>query len=207
MTTSWANAAEARREFADLIAGLSEEQLAKPSLCKGWTVRDVAGHAVSFVEMSLPTMMFSMAKAGFNVDKAWSSNAKKYGAQPVADIVAKLREHAAKPSAMKSFPAELTTTDMAVHAQDIRRALDIDAQPSDAVLREALDFCTAHAKGKMQVPKDDIAGLRLEATDLDWSWGSGKLVSGPAEAILMGINRRDTRSELSGDGVSDLPTS
>ena len=207
MTADWATAAESRRELADLIEGLTDEQLQAPSLCAGWTVRDVAGHAVSFVEMSLPTMLFSMLKAGFNVDKAWSANAKKYGAQPAADIVAKLREHAAKPSAMKSFPAELTTTDMAVHAQDVRRALDSKSTPSDAVLLEALTFCTTHAKGKMQVPTKHIAGLRLEATDLNWSWGQGKLVSGPAEAILMGINRRDTRAELSGDGVADLPTS
>lgn len=207
MAESFENAAAARRELADLIEGLSEEQLNAPSLCGGWSVRDVAGHAVSFVEMSLPTMMFSMVKKGFNVDKAWSANAEKYGAQPVGDIVSKLREHAAKPSAMKSFPAELTTGDIAVHTQDIRRALGMSETPSESVVREALNFCTSHPKGKMLVPTKDIAGLRLEATDLDWSWGEGKLVSGPAEAILMGINRRDTRSELTGDGVSDLPTS
>lgn len=205
MTTSWATAAQSRREFADLIEGLTGEQLRTPSLCAGWTVQDVAGHVVSFVEMSLPTMMFSMLKGGFNIDKAWTANATKYGAQPVADIVAKLREHAAKPSAMKSFPPELTTTDMAVHAQDVRRALAMEEKPSEAVLLEALGFCTTHKKGKMQVPTDHIAGLRLEATDLDWSWGEGKVVSGPAEAILMGINRRDTRSELTGDGVASLP--
>jgi len=204
--SSWENAAASRREFADLIEGLSEEQQNAPSLCEGWSVRDVAGHAVSFIDMSMPTMMFGMLKAGFNVDKAWFSNAKKYGAQPVADIVSKLREHASKPSAMKSFPAELTTTDMAVHAQDIRRALGMDDTPSEAVLLEALNFCTSHAKGKMQVPPKDIAELRLEATDLDWSWGEGKLVSGPAEAILMGINRRDVGGDLTGDGVALLPT-
>lgn len=206
MTENWDNAAAARRELADLIEGLSEEQLASPSLCTGWSVRDVAGHAVSFLEMSLPTMMFSMLKAGFNVDKAWDSNAKKYSAQPVTAIVSKLREHADKPSAMKSFPAQLTTCDIAIHTQDIRRALGMSETPSDAVVVEALNFCTSHPKGKMMVPKDDIAGLRLEATDVDWSWGEGKLVSGPAEAILMGINRRDTRSDLTGDGVADLPT-
>ena len=206
MIDTWATAADSRREFADLIEGLSEEQLNTRSLCEGWTARDVAGHVVSFVDMSLPTMMFSMLKGGFNADKAWRSNATKYGAQPVADIVAKLRTHAAKPAAIKSFPAGLTTTDLAVHAQDVRRALGIDDKPSDAVLLEALDFCTTHAKGKMMVPTDHIAGLRLEATDLDWSWGDGALVSGPAEAILLGINRRDTRSELTGDGVADLPS-
>ena len=205
MASNWANAAETRRDMADLIEGLSDEQLNTPSLCAGWSVRDVAGHVVSFVELSLPALMFSMAKKGFNADKAFKANALKSAAQPVADIAAKLREHAAKPAAISSFPAELTSTDVAVHLQDMRRPLGIADKPSDAVLLEALNFCTSHDKGKMHVPTGDIAGLRLEATDLDWSWGDGKLVSGPAEAILLGINRRDTRSELSGDGVADLP--
>lgn len=205
MTDNWATAAQSRREFADLIEGLTEDQLQSPSLCQGWTVHDVAGHVVSFVEMSLPTMMFSMAKGGFNPDKAWKANAAKYGAQPIGDIVAKLREHAAKPSAIKSFPPGLTTTDMAVHAQDVRRALGMEEKPGDAVLLEALSFCTTHKKRKMMVPPDHIAGLRLEATDLDWSWGDGKVVRGTAEAVLLGINRRDTRSELTGEGVPDLP--
>lgn len=206
MSENWDNAAAARRDLADLVEGLSDEQLAKPSLCAGWSVRDVAGHAVSFIELSLPAMMFSMLKKGFNADKAWDANAKKYSAQPVADIVSKLREHAAKPSAMKSFPAQLTTTDIAIHTQDIRRALGMSETPSEAIVVEALTFCTSHPKGKMMVPKADIAGLRLEATDVEWSWGEGKLVSGTAEAILMGINRRDVKGDLTGDGVADLPT-
>ncbi len=41
---------------------------------------------------------------------------------------------------------------------------------------------------------------------MDWSWGDGALVSGPAEALLMGINRRDVSAELSGEGVSQLPS-
>lgn len=31
-----------RRAFADLVAGLSDEQLARPSLCDGWDCRTVA---------------------------------------------------------------------------------------------------------------------------------------------------------------------
>lgn len=205
MAEGWETAAKARTDFADMIDGLSAEQLGADTLCAGWSAQDVAGHIVSFVEMSLPTMMFSMAKGGFNVDKAWHANAKKYGAQSASAIVSKLRANAAKPSAMKSFPAGLTTTDVAVHTQDIRRPLGLSGELDPGVLRDALDFCTSHEKGKMQVPTEDIAGLRLEATDIDWSWGSGDLVSGPAEAILMAINRRDTRSELTGDGVAKLP--
>ena len=201
----WDIAAQSRRDFADLIEGLSEDQLGAATLCDGWTARDVAGHVVSFTQMSMPTMMLSMLKGGFNVDKAWTANATKYGAAPIAEVIEQIRTNAAKPSAMKSFPPELTTTDVVVHTQDIRRPLGLDGAPSEAAIREALEFCTSHKKSKMQVPVNDVAGLRLEATDIDWSWGEGKQVSGPAEAILMAINRRDTRSELTGDGVSSLP--
>ena len=99
----------------------------------------------------------------------------------------------------------MTVADVAVHTQDIRRPLGIEGDLDADVLRVALDMCTTHDKAKLFVPPKDIEGLRLEATDLDWSFGSGDLVSGTGEAILMAINRRDSRSELSGDGVPNLP--
>lgn len=205
-TDEWRIAAKSRTDFADMINELDDEQLATASLCEGWSAQDVAGHVVSFIEMSLPTMMLSMLKGGFNADKAWTANAKKYGAQPIGDIASKLTENASKPSAIKSFPGGLTTVDVAVHTQDIRRPLGLEGSLDPEVVRAALEFCTGHAKRKMMVPPDDIAGLRLEATDLDWSWGDGDLVSGPGEAILMGINRRNVSADLTGDGVSKLPS-
>lgn len=205
MTEMWDLAAKARLDFADVLADLSEEQLAASTYCEQWNALEVGGHIVSFIEMSLPTMLFSMAKAGFNIDKAWAANGTKYSAQGVDGIVEKIRANPAKKSAVKSFPAELTVADVAVHTQDIRRPLGIDGELDADVLRVALDMCTTNAKAKLFVPPKDIEGLRLEATDIDWSYGSGDLVSGTGEAILMAINRRDSRSELTGDGVSKLP--
>lgn len=205
MTDAIQTAAKARTDFADMLDGLSEEQLATETLCPGWTPVEVGAHLVSFIELSLPQMMLSMAKAGFNVDKAWIANAKKYSAQGPEEISRKLREHASKPSPMKSFPPGLTSNDVAVHTQDVRRGLGLEGELDPDVLRAALEFCTVDPKGKIHVPTKDIAGLRLEATDLDWSWGSGDLVKGPGEAILMSINRRDARSELDGPGVAKLP--
>lgn len=204
--TEWEIAAKARSDFADMIEGLSAEQLASSSLCEQWTAQDVAGHVVSFIEMSLPTMMFSMLKGGFNVDKAWTANAKKYGDRPIGQVAETIRSNASKPSAMKSFPGGLTTVDVAVHTQDVRRPLGLEGSLDPEVAKAALEFCTSHAKRKMMVPPDQIAGLRLEATDIDWSWGDGDLVSGPAEAILMGINRRNVAADLTGEGVAKLPS-
>lgn len=205
MADQWDIVAKGRVDFADMLDSLSEEQLATETLCAGWNPVDVGAHLVSFIEMSLPAMMASMFKAGFNVDKAWQANARKYGAQGPAEISRKLRAHANKPSPLKSFPAGLNANDVAVHTQDVRRGLGLGGELDREVLALALEFCTVDKKGKIHVPPEDIAGLRLEAADMDWSWGSGDLVSGPGEAILMAINRRDSRSELTGPGVSKLP--
>lgn len=206
MDDDWKIAAKARTDFAEMIDGLTPAQLNSPSLCERWTVHDVAGHVVSFIELSLPALMMSMAKGGFNVHKAWFANAKKYAKQPIADIAATIRANPAHPSAARWLPAGVTTVDVSVHTQDIRRAIDLEGALDPAVVRAALEFCTSHEKRKLILPPADIEGLRLEATDMDWSWGEGALVRGTGEAVLMGINRRNVADELEGDGVSRLPT-
>ena len=205
MADDWEITAKARRDFADLLDSLSDEQLAGNTLCENWTPMDIAGHLVSFVELGLPSMMFSMAKAGFNVDKAWVANADKYKAMGRDAISAALREKAAKSAPIPSFSAGVSFMDVAVHTQDVRRGLGLEGSLDEEVLRASLDWATTHKQGKIHVDPKDIEGLRLEATDMDWSWGDGALVSGPAEAILLGINRRDMSAELTGDGVAKLP--
>ena len=198
--------AKARTDFADLLDSLSEEQLAGNTLCKDWTPMDVAGHLVSFVELGLPAMMLSMAKAGFNVDKAWAANAATYKPMGRDAISAALREKAAKKAPIPSFSAGVSFMDVAVHTQDVRRGLGLEGSLDEEVLRASLEWVTTHKQRKIHVDPKITDSLRLEATDLDWSWGDGALVSGPAEAILMGLNRRDMSAELTGDGVPKLPT-
>ena len=146
-----------------------------------------------------------LAKKGFNIDKAWIDNATKYKAMGRDAISAALREKSTKGNPIPSFSAGINFMDIAVHTQDVRRGLGIDGALDPDVLRASLDWATTHKQSKIHVDPKDIAGLRLEATDMDWSWGEGDLVSGPAEAILMGINRRDMSAELTGDGVAKLP--
>ncbi len=206
MENNWNLAAKARGDFADVLDSLSAEQLAGQTLCDGWTPLDVAGHLVSFVELSLPAMMLSMAKAGFDADKAWVANAEKYKAMGAPAISKALRDKGSKTAPMPVFSTGVVLMDVAVHTQDVRRGLGIDGALDEEVLRYALDWATTHKQRKIHVEPKHIDGLRLEATDMDWSWGDGALVSGPAEALLMGINRRDVSAELSGEGVSQLPS-
>ena len=55
------------------------------------------------------------------------------------------------------------------------------------------------------VPKRRPTGLRFEATDVDWTWGSGPLIRGTAEAVMLALTgRRAALADLSGDGVAEL---
>lgn len=43
-----------RREVADLMAGLDAEQIGSPSLCAGWSVKDVAAYLTIPFHTSMP---------------------------------------------------------------------------------------------------------------------------------------------------------
>ena len=108
---------------------------------------------------------------------------------------------------MPGFPPELSVADVVVHTQDVRRGLGLEGAPDEELLRTSLDFITASKKAKLLVEQKGLFdGLRLEATDFDWSSGDGALVSGPAESLLMAAMRRPAMDELTGDGVETLRT-
>jgi hypothetical protein len=72
--------------------------------------------------------------------------------------------------------------------------------PTDAVVQVA-DFY----KGSNLIigAKKRIEGLRLRATDTDWSHGDGPEVSGPIMSLVMAMTGREV-TDLAGDGVTTL---
>ena len=53
--------------------------------------------------------------------------------------------------------------------------------------------------------KNRIAGLRLRATDVDWSRGDGPEVEGPITSLVMAMTgRKAAIGDLSGEGVATL---
>jgi len=92
--------------------------------------------------------------------------------------------------------------EVVVHGTDIRHPLAID---DDTSLDAKLACLNMFKNSNFPVPaKKTIAGLRLRATDSDWSHGSGPEVSGPALALLMAMVARPLFASLSGDGLDTL---
>ena len=172
--TGWDRVAELRREFAGMADGLSPEQAAAPSLCGHWTVHQVVGHLASFVDVALPRFVLSIARARFDYDRAADRMATALAQRPVDDLAAVLRTKSSKQAAIPLFPAEMTLTDVAVHTQDVRRPLELPGPLEGEVVRTALAFMTGHKMSASVTKPATRAGLRFEASDLDWSAGEGR---------------------------------
>jgi hypothetical protein len=89
------------------------------------------------------------------------------------------------------------------HSEDIRRPLGIVGEhPAEHLI----------ALGDMYVKtgaplhgKRRAAGLRLAATDVDWTIGDGPEVSGPAMSLILAIvGRTGALPDLSGPGLDTL---
>jgi uncharacterized protein (TIGR03083 family) len=93
--------------------------------------------------------------------------------------------------------------DILVHGQDIALPLGrIRPMPTAAAT------AAAQRVWDMGFPfraRKRLAGLRLTATDADWTVGSGAGVEGPIAALLLLATGRDAAvQQLTGDGVRTL---
>lgn len=90
-----------------------------------------------------------------------------------------------------------------MHSQDIRRPLGLPCTIDPATLRAAANLLASNDFNCRSARR--AAGLRLVATDVDWSHGDGPEVGGPLEALVMAIaGRVATCSDLDGPGVDEL---
>ncbi len=198
----WDLASKARHDFADMLEACSPEQAGEQTLCAAWTAHGVLAHVTSFVETSGPGLFGNILKAGFNFDKAALGMVAKRADRSVSDLAASLRANGAKSAPLPGFPEELTVSDVAIHTQDVRRPLGLDGELDETVLRTALDFLTANKKAKILVDGRPLDGVRLRATDMDWSFGDGAEITGTGEALMMAIANRPALEDLSGEGLS-----
>jgi uncharacterized protein (TIGR03083 family) len=195
-------AREERADLAAFLTTLTPAQWDAPTLCRGWAVRDVVAHVVGYDELGVPGFFGNLARAGFSGDRANQRVADRLRHREPAALVDLVRRYETPVGLTAMFGARIALTDGTIHHQDIRRSL---GQPRDIPperLREVLDYAVvAPPIGA----KPRIRGLRLVATDVDWSRGSGPEVTGPGEAVLMAAaGRAEALDELAGPGVTTL---
>ncbi|MGV9797743.1 maleylpyruvate isomerase family mycothiol-dependent enzyme [Mycobacterium sp. NPDC003449] len=196
--------ARAEREaFADLLAGLTPAQWDAPTLCDGWTVRDVAAHTVAYLGQTLPRLILNMTASRGNVDRL---NAR--GLEPLAGLeperlTALMRDGAAPSGAGALYGARVALIECLIHQQDIRRPLGLPR----LVPAERLSAALTYARVSPVIGgARRTRGLRLVATDLDWAAGRGPEIRGSGEALLMAMTGRSVAvaDDLTGEGMARL---
>jgi uncharacterized protein (TIGR03083 family) len=195
-------ARDERLAFADFLAGLTPEQWASPSLCAGWTVRDVAAHCVSFEGMSGGQLATRFLKGRLQTDRINALAVADLAASSTEDLIGLLRDNALPHGLGAGFGGRVALTDNMIHQQDIRRPLGLARSIPAERLSAALDFVryAPTIRGAWHV-----RGLHLAATDVDWTHGKGPDLRGSGEALLMAMaGRPDALSDLDGPGLETL---
>lgn len=191
-----------RKALADDLADLEASRWSTPSLCAGWTVRDVLAHMTATARMTPPRFFGKLLTAGFSFTTMTSRDiAAERGGTP-AETLARFSSQITS-SSHPPGPNDSWLGETLVHAEDIRKPLGIAHAYPTAAAVEVANFY--QGSNLLIGAKDRIGGLSLHATDTSWQHGEGPTVSGPIMALVVAMTgRRAALDELSGEGVSLL---
>ncbi|MGH3353963.1 MAG: maleylpyruvate isomerase family mycothiol-dependent enzyme [Nocardioides sp.] len=184
--TVWRHIDHERTAVADLLESLPDGAWGTPSLCAGWTVRDVGAH-LTFAHARIRDVIWPALRTGLRYD-AMIDYAARRSPLDQQEIVAILREFVGS-RRRAPFVTELEPLiDILVHAQDICVPLGIDhAMPVDAAAAAADRVLGMRGMMRLWEPP---GGVRLLATDIDWSWGEGSVVEAPMRDHLLTLTGR-----------------
>lgn len=204
--TIWQHIHEERRSLAATLAGLDDEQWEQPSLCEGWTVKEVAAHVIAHPQIGWAQMPGMVARnLGHGYNAMIFREVKRLGERSTRESI--LADFQTYDSSTRKVP---TTTpvepliDALVHHQDILRPLGLrhEMAPEAAAVAADRSRRLAFLSGSRAVVK----GTRMVATDIDWSRGRGPTLTGPVQELLMVCMGRGRVAEgLSGEGTELLP--
>ena len=203
MTDVWELVHTERRALADDLAAIADEGWETPSLCAGWTVHDVAAHLVDNARTTRIGIVVAMVRARFDFDRQNDEGVARHKGGTPAETLRRLREVVGRTTTPPA-PLDSRLVEEVVHGEDIRRPLGLTrAYPREAVLR-ALSHQLKTSVG-LGGGKQRAAGLRLVATDADWSSGDGEEVSGPLVSLLLAVSgRHQALADLAGPGAARL---
>lgn len=201
---TWKYIHEERVRLAETLASLTPEQWSANSWCKGWSVKDTAGHVLAAAEQTPLNFFKEIIGAGFKFDVFADRAARRLAMLEPTEIVRRLK---ARTTTTNRPPAPVMTMlgEIVVHGEDIRRPLGLQHRtPEEALIAVADSWKNSNL---LIGAKRRITGLRLHATDAEWSHGDGPEVSGPLSSLVLAmVGRKGSHTDLSGDGVSLLAT-
>jgi uncharacterized protein (TIGR03083 family) len=196
----WPMLAAERSALVEYLPTLSEADWKLSSPCPGWSVRDQVAHIVAGANTTPLTFGPSLAVSGFSFDKLAVRGIRQQRDLSSTQLTTALRArvHA------RTLPGSAYLGEVFVHGEDVRRA--VGAPPGDHPGAHLLAVAEYYKKtGRPVRGKTRIEGLKLTATDVTWTTGSGPEVRGPLVLLIMAMcGRRFAVDDLSGPGTDLL---
>ncbi len=189
-----------RADLAAFLATLTPQQWETPSICTGWSVKDVVAHLISYEELGAVGLLQRFAKG--RVVRANEVGVDEFAALTPQQLLEFLGEHLTPRGLTAGFGGMIALVDGTIHHQDIRRSLGRPRTVPADRLRRVLELVPNNPR---LGARRWIKGLRLRATDIDWAHGRGPEVTGPGEALLMAMSGRPAAvADLAGPGLVTL---
>lgn len=184
--------------LADLLAVASDAQWDTPSMCAGWRVREVVAHMTMAARYSEDEFMTELKRCGFDFTRLSNEVAARDASLPVNELVANLRSDVMRRWTPPGGGYQGALTHVVIHGLDVTVPLDAPRRSPDETIRIVLENLTAgggHAHFGI-----DINGRHLQASDLDWSHGSGQVLRGAAGDLALALcGRALPAGRLEGD--------
>lgn len=188
-----------RDRLVATLGSLTDEAWGAPSLCRGWTVRDLTAHLLMPYEMSPLSLVGGLARTRLRFSQVADEWARHDSRSP-EQLLAALGAIDDKRFGARGVPQVAGLSHLVTHAADAYRPLGIAHVIEPTVATIALDELVG--RGRRSLPKGLLEGRRFTATDLEWSHGVGEEVAGPAAALIPTLLGRDAAlGELTGPGV------
>jgi uncharacterized protein (TIGR03083 family) len=201
---AWSAIDDQRRAVVRMLEDLPEQDWHRPSLCRGWTVRQVAAHLAlqNTTWPQMPRTALGIIRHG-GLNSAIHAMACRHAESPAEVIIGEIRDRIGVWRPLPGVTFRETAIDYLVHGQDIAIPLGrtLPMPPDLAVL--AAD--RVWSSPRMFHARRKLAGYRLVAGDTPWAAGQGQKVSGPIGALLLLLTGRPAAlPQLSGAGAAEL---
>jgi uncharacterized protein (TIGR03083 family) len=200
----WRVIDDERSRLADLLEELSDSEWRTPSLCREWTVREVAAH-LTLAHTGPLSAAGSLIRAGGGFNRMIRDTAIRQGRLPVQEYPRRLRSMVGSRRTAPFITELEPLVDVLCHAQDIARPIGRPyPMPADAAVAAAEHIWRRSFPFRAQ---RRLRGYELVATDAPWRAGVGVRVEGPISALLLLVSGRPAAlADLDGPGATELTT-
>jgi uncharacterized protein (TIGR03083 family) len=171
--------------LADLLAAASDAQWDTLSMCAGWRVREVVAHMTMAARYPEEDFMAELRRCEFDFTRLSNEVASRDASLPADELLASLRSGVMQRWTPPGGGYHGALNHVVIHGLDITVPLGAPRCSPGQTIRIVLDDLTTgrgHAHFGIM-----IDGRHLQASDLDWSHGSGQVLRGAAEDLALAL--------------------